>query len=256
MNTIRILLVILANGLFFGARADLLIKSKQTGTVSGQPSPTLLMTISIKERWRKSETVIEFPGGKASGAFGQMPQDPANLLNLDTGASFTLKSGKWIKEERSAQMEAAMLAQETANREAGMPGNPLAEMEFVNTGKTERIRDFDTEIWESSKNGAVVTAWVAKELVKFKKHIMGAGPAGLPKATHERMTKAWDVLPGLPVKTRIEFDYGKIQLASMPAGAKLPKGMPPMKAITLDEILEIKEVEFTDAEFPLPASAQ
>lgn len=228
--------------------ADLLVKSTGEIITGGRPGIKSHTVMKIKGPWQFSQ--VEMGPVKSPGSFQPMamPKSPTTLVNCDTREIFVMKNGKWDKQSipSASQMEMT---------EKAMGGNPMANAKFKPTGRNEKVSGYDSEVWESKSGNAVVTVWAAPALKNYKKTISMSSP-GMTKESEEKMRKAWSVLPGYVVRSRIEIDMSKIIAASMPPGAKLPQGVANMKSVSTSTVEEIREVTFTDAEFPLPAGAK
>lgn len=226
------------------ANADLLVKSSNESKTGGNPGGKMHTVIKVKGPWTISQVEmapVKLPGSQQAMP---MPTMPATLVNGETREVFQMNDGKWVKRPipSAAQMEMT---------EKAMAGNPMANAKFKPTGRKEKVREYDTEVWESVDDATKITVWVAPALKKFKDQV-GKGSPGMTKESAEKMRIAWAVLPGYVVKSSIESDMAKQMAASMPPGSKMPEGMANMKSLTVSEVEEIKEVTFTESEFPLP----
>lgn len=232
------------------SHADIIIRSVIQSTTGGRPGGQTLSTTKVKGKWSLSETKIEMP--ELPGGL-QIPKSAARLgpqmsiKNMENGDTWLVTDGIAKKLDTTASDVMTTMA-------GAKPASPMAGASFQNTGRTEKVRDYDTEIWESSTKEATVTVWVAPALVHIKRSLENIKPKeGTPDAEYHR---ALAPLPGLVVKERIVRDMGRMLARSIPAGAKVPAGLASMKSVSLREVTEVRELAFSEEEFRLPEGVE
>jgi hypothetical protein len=238
------------------AKGDILIKSSIVSTAGGRPGGKIQHTLKIKGKWQLSESRIELPtlpGGVRlpKGVEAQLGKN-ATVKNLETGETWVVSNGVVQKINLSAANVAGAMAGGGAGLNGGYSWSGVC---FKNTGKTEKVREYNTEIWESVTGSATVTVWVAPALLEIKQAIDRA-PSSVEKGPEAEIRKAMAVLPGFVVKQRTVTDVGKTMAKSIPAGAKVPPGFSNMKAQSVTEVTEVKEITFSESDFRLPAGVK
>ena len=139
-----------------------------------------------------------------------MPAGPAGAMTMIIdGASgeiaTVIHSQKMVMKTTSAQMKAAA---EQAKKLTGIttPEKPKA------TGKTEKVGEWNTEIYEANMGGQVARIWVAKDFPnadKIKAEMMKISKSMGQTSAIDNATM--DV-PGMPVKTEISAQGGKMTM--------------------------------------------
>jgi Domain of unknown function (DUF4412) len=154
------------------AQADLVLKQKMES-----PAMTGEMTMSIKGDLIRTD----------------MGKDTTSIMNTTTGDTTTLMHAqKMAMKTSGAQMKAAMAAAKPA---AGAPTpKPVA------TGKTEKVGEYDCEIYTMEMAGGKSTLWIAKDFPHWDK--MKTDMAALAKMAGGAVDAS--TFPGMSVKTIAE----------------------------------------------------
>lgn len=235
------------------AQGDILIESTTVTTTGGRPGAKIQFTHKIKGKWQLSESTIDLPAlpGGIQLPKGVQNQIRKNLSvrNLETGESWRVVNGIAQKDDQTAANVMGAMAKGKDKQGQGLP---MIEASFKNTGKTEKVGAYDTEVWESVSATGSVTVWVAPALMNIQQ-IVAKGPSSETNGAEAAIRKAMAVLPGFVLKQRIITDQGKIIARSIPPGAKIPPGVANMKSQSLQEVTEVKEITFSESDFHLPS---
>lgn len=219
-------------------------------TTAGRPAAATEFTTKVKGKWHLNETKIELPklpAGMQQPKDFKMPGAQVSLKNMESGDTWTVINGKATKlDTTSSEVMRAMAGTKVAG--------PLAGALFKNTGKKEKVGDYETEVWESVTEDTTIVAWVAPSLLHIKEAMMSVKPK--EGSVEAQAWSAYSPLPGFVVKESISTDMGKMLAKSIPAGAKVPAHLSNMKSVSIREVVEVKELNFSAAEFVLPEGVQ
>lgn len=176
------------------ARADLVMEQKiESAMVNG--------TITTKIKGDKVR--LDMPA-TPQGAI-------STIMDVNTGDSITLMHGQKAVIKIPGTEIRQMAENMKKARANGAATN--AAPKFHDTGKTEKVGDYDTEIYTwSSPNGATQTVWVAKNFpnyagIKVQMDKLNNSPvAQMSKDTSPDV----GALPGMVVKTQMEMNGQKV----------------------------------------------
>ena len=185
MNKLSLILPLLLT--VAAARADVLVVQKmESSMLNGD------MTMKIKgDKGR-----VDMP----AGPIGQMSM----IIDATTGDVNTLMhSQKMAMKMSGAQLKAAVDQSKKAAGVTGETEKPKA------TGKTEKVGEWDTEIFEVKMDGVPAKVWVAKEFPNAEK--LKAEMSKISKSMGQGSEDVYGLdLPGMPVKTEIDSPAGKV----------------------------------------------
>jgi hypothetical protein len=201
--------------LVISASADVIIETKIE-------SPQINTTATTKIKGSKMRTDLTGPMGAMSSIMETTTGDAIQLIHAQ----------KMAMKINAEQMKAAM---EMANKAKGISTDPLAKTSKpVDTGKTEKVGDYDCEIYSWKNNGTEARYWIAtnhpqaallKEAEKMFKHsAIGTAAAGPDMSD----------LPGPAIKTEMTI-----------GGTK-----------TVTTVLSVKEAPVDASEFEMPKDYQ
>ena len=209
------------------ARADFIIKQK------------------MESAMRNGDTTTQIKGDKvrvdmATGPMGEM----STIMDLSTGDTITLmhksKMAMKLSGAQMKQMMDAMKKQMGAIADNAEPPKPQA------TGKTEKLGDYNTEIYTwSNTNGmtSTMTMWVTKDFPNFKN--IKEQLAKVKKSAVGGMSKGMEpddsALPGMVVKTQAEV-----------LGQKITTTLVSVKEETLDASLFDVPKDYSYQDMPQP----
>jgi hypothetical protein len=170
------------------ARADLVVSQKMESS---------MMNGDITTKIKGDKGRVDMPGGP----IGAM----SVIINGASGEMSTLMHGqKMIMKMSGAQMKDMV---EKAKAAAGTPA--AAAEKPKSTGKTEKIGEWDTEIFDVKMGGQSAKIWVAKSFPNAAK--VKAELSKMSKSMGQAASDPYSVdIPGLPVKTEVESPLGKM----------------------------------------------
>jgi hypothetical protein len=206
------------------ARADLTIKQK------------------VERAAVSSDTTTQIKGDKVRVDMGEI----STIMDLSTSDTITLmhksKMAMKLSGVQMKQMMDAMKKQMGAAADNAEPPKPQA------TGKTEKVGDYNTEIYTwSNTNGmtATMTMWVAKDFPNSKN--IKEQLAKVKKSTAGGMSKGMapddSALPGMVVKTQAEV-----------LGQKITTTLVSVKEETLDASLFDVPKDYSYQDMPQPGA--
>lgn len=176
------------------ASADVLVIQKMESSM-------LNGDITMKIKGDKGR--VDMPGGP----IGQISM----LIDGASGEVNTLMHGqKMAMKMSSAQLKAAT---EQGKKAAGVTGEPEKPK---STGKSEKIGEWDAEIFDAKMGGMSAKIWVAKGFPNADK--LKAELSKLSKSMGQGNNDAYGLdLPGMPVKTEIDSPVGKMTVTVVKA---------------------------------------
>ena len=144
-----------------------------------------------------------------------MPSSPqgamSTIMDLNSGDSTTLlHDQKTAMKVPGAQIKQMAEAMKKSRASAGTNAEPL---KFQDTGKTEKVGDYNAEIYTwSSADGAHQTVWVARDFPDYSKIKVQMDKLNNSPVAQMSKGAAPDVstLPGMVVKTQMEVSGQKI----------------------------------------------
>jgi hypothetical protein len=169
------------------ARADIVVSQKMESSI-------LNGDITMKIKGEKGR--VDMPGGP----LGSM----SIVVNGGSGEVSTMMHGQKMVMKMSAdQMKAA-----TAKAKEQLSAGAATEKPKA-TGKTEKVGDWDAEIFEANLSGQPAKIWVAKSFPNADK--LKAEMSKLSKSMGQASGDAYSLdIPGMPVKTEINSPIGKM----------------------------------------------
>lgn len=192
------------------SHADLVIEQKmESAFMNGN------MTMKIKGENAR----IDMPGGPV----GEM----SVVMDLKGGQMTTLIHSQ--KMAMKANLEAAKKQAEAASKATGLDPSKIEKPK--STGKTEKVGEWDTEIFETTTGGTPIKMWVAKDFPNYK-----AISDQMNKLSAATGGGAFDAskfdLGGMVVKTEMTTPAGKVSTTLVSAKEtpvddavfKLPEG--------------------------------
>jgi hypothetical protein len=200
------------------AHADLIIEQKmESAMMNGN------VTLKVKgDKMRMDMT---------AGPAGAM----STIMDMGTGDSITLMHAQKMAMKVSGAQTKQMMEAMKQKREAAGTAAPKLE----DTGKKEKVGDYNTEIFTWTGSGVTQTLWVSKDVPNYesiKKQMMKLNDSpfgGVAKG----MSPDMDKLPGIAVKTQMEMPQ-----------------MPGQKITTT--LVSVKEQPVEDSTFEAPKDYQ
>ena len=185
MNKLSLILPLLLT--VAAARADVLVVQKMESSM-------LNGDITMKIKGDKGR--VDMP----AGPIGQMSM----IIDATTGDVNTLMhSQKMVIKMSGAQLKAAVEQSKATAGATGEIEKPKA------TGKTEKVGEWDTEIFEVKMAGVPAKVWVAKGFPNTEK--LKAEMSKMSKSMGQGSEDVYGLdLPGMPVKTEVESPAGKV----------------------------------------------
>jgi hypothetical protein len=184
--------IFILSGLAFSlaaARADLVLQ---------QTIESAMMNGTVTTQIKGNQIRVDMP----SSPQGAM----STIMDLNSGDSTTLMHQQKI----AMKMPGAMVKQMAENmQKARANGDTNSPPKFTDSGKTEKVGDYDAEIYTwASPEGANQTVWVAKNFPDYSKI-----KAQMDKLNNSPMAKMGrgltpdvSALPGMVVKTKMEMN--------------------------------------------------
>jgi len=192
--TKRILILL---GLAFSlaaVRADLVLK---------QNIESAMMNGTVTTQIKGNKIRVDMPA-TAQGAM-------STIMDLNSGDSVTLLHQQKVA-MKVPGAEIKQMAENMKKARAGA-GTNAPPPQFHDTGKTEKVGDYDTEVYTwSSPDGADQTVWVAKNFPDYAKIKVQMDKLNNSPVAQFSKGAAPDVgtLPGMVVKTQMEMNGQKI----------------------------------------------
>ena len=169
------------------ARADVLIVQKMESS---------MLNGDITTKIKGDKGRVDMP----AGPIGQM----SIIIDGASGEVNTLMHGQKMAMKMSgAQLKAAVEQSKAAAGATGETEKPKA------TGKTEKVGEWDTEIYKVKMDGVPAKVWVAKGFPNAEK--LKAEMSKMSKSMGQGSGDVYGLdLPGMPVKSEIESPAGKM----------------------------------------------
>ncbi len=177
------------------ARADLVLEQKiESAMINGNTTTTI----------KGDKIRVDMPA-TPQGAI-------STIMDVNTGDSVTLMHGQKVM----IKISGAEIKQTAENMKKARANGAAANAEppkFHDTGKTEKVGDYSTEIYTwSSPDGANQTVWVAKNFPNYARiKVQMDKLSNSPVAQMSKDTSpAVCALPGMVVKTQMEVNGQKL----------------------------------------------
>jgi hypothetical protein len=173
------------------ARADLVMEQKIEGA---------MVNGNITTKIKGDKIRIDMPA-TPEGAI-------STIMDVNTGDSVTLVHG----EKAVIKIPGAEIKQMAEDMKKAQANN-AAPPKFHDTGKTEKVGDYDTEIYTwSSPDGANQTVWVAKNFpgyARIKVHMDKLNNSPVAQMSKDTSPDV-SALPGMVIKTQMEMKGQKV----------------------------------------------
>jgi len=154
-----------------------------------------------------SEIVTKIHGDKIRiDKFANLPGSVYGISDVKTGDELTLMPDKKIV-MRSSAVDVKEMAEKMKRRLGDTNAVPI---KLVDTGKSETVDGYDTEIYTWSRNDLVETMWVAKDFPDYEKIKLELAKMERSSAFSSRKDREPGVstLPGMVVKKYIVGSNG------------------------------------------------
>jgi len=183
------------------ARADMVI----TETMDGGAGQAQTLTVKIK-------------GDKVRTDVGEQM---STIMDTVSGDTITLIHAQKSYMKLSSAKTKALMEQMKKMQGQTTPDVPAAKPKFVDTGKSEKVNNYNAEIYTAEMPTMKLTFWVTKEFPNY-----AAVTAAMKKLQNSVLSKlgpdangAPDTsdLPGLPIKTQIVNDGQTITITIVSA---------------------------------------
>jgi hypothetical protein len=155
-----------------------------------------------------SEIITKIHGDKIRiDKFANLPGSVYGISDVKTGDELTLMPDKKIVMKSSAA-DVKEMAEKMKKRSGNTNAVPIKP---VDTGKSEKVDGYDTEIYTWSRNDLIETMWVAKDFPDYEKIKIELAKMEQSSAFLSRKDKEPDVsvLPGMVVKKYIVGSNGR-----------------------------------------------
>lgn len=169
------------------------------------------LTESIDTGEATQQITMKFKGDKIRM---EISPEMSTILDTVTGDSIMLMHSQKMYMKISGEKTKAMMAQMQAMK-GHADATPAVAPKFIDTGRKEKVNNYDAEVYTCEMANHHSTYWIAKDfpnaagllaqmnkLQKSMQNTMGAAATGLAVG----MTN----LPGLPIKTETEINGKKM----------------------------------------------